>query len=221
MSSIPGAALALLVFVLVVPARARADVPRITLGLGAAWNCLGSVEEIPLPYLVCNLARDGAGGPYARPYVSVRPLDRLLVTGTLGYVTAGRQEWSLCCLLSGSRPLGFAIQPGRTAWHGQLTGAYVTGAPTHPVRAFVGSGITIFSDTIVTEVRPIGGPQTRQVRDASGVAGLFTTGALVRVGDRVEARLTYTLAQRMAASNRPDSAWRHEFGVGIGWHATR
>ena len=38
------------------------------------WNCLGSVEEIPLPYLLCRFSRDGAGGPYLRPYVSVRPV---------------------------------------------------------------------------------------------------------------------------------------------------
>jgi hypothetical protein len=220
MSSTLRATLAALV-ILGTPAIARAEIPPITVGVGGAWNCLGSVEEIPLPYLLCRFSRDGAGGPYLRPYVSVRPVDRLLVTATLGYVRAERQEWPLCCPVSGSRPLGVAVQLPRTAWHGQLTAMLVTGDPTHPIRATVGSGITVFDDEIVNETRPIGGPVTTAHRRASGVAGLFTTGALIRLSPRVEGRLTYTLARRMTATNRPDTSWRHEFGFGVGWRFGR
>jgi hypothetical protein len=216
MSSTLRATLAALV-VLATPVAARAEVPPITVGVGVAWNCLGSVEEMPLPYLLCSFARDGAGGPYLRPYVSVRPIDRLMVTSTLGYVRTERQEWPLCCPPSGSRPIGAAVQHGRTAWHGQLTAAYVTGQRTHPVRAFVGGGVTMFRDAIVTEVRPVTGTPTTQQRQASGPAGLFTTGALVRLRAGAEARVTYVLARRMTATNRPDTSWRHEFGVGVGW----
>ncbi|HTU99785.1 MAG TPA: hypothetical protein VMF13_04550 [Luteitalea sp.] len=221
MSIVRSASGALLCLCLSCPSVAQAQRPTITLGIGAAWNCLASVEEIPLPYLICRFDSDGAGGPYGRPYVSIRPLDRLLITTTLGYVTTPRQEWPLCCSSPANRSSGVSIQYGRTAWHGQLTAAYVTGAPSHPMRAFVGSGVTVFDDTIVTEVRPGNGPTTRRDYAASGLAGLFVTGALIRMGDRVEGRLTYTLANRMTATNRADTSWRHEFGIGVGWHVRR
>jgi hypothetical protein len=50
-----------------------------------------------------------------------------------------------------------------------------------------------------------------------GLAGVFTTGALWRMGTHMESRVSYTLARRMTATTRPDTSYRHEFGIGLAW----
>ena len=193
-----------------------ASSPAISVGAAVAINCLGYEEDSPMPP-VCGGTRYATGGPYLRPYVSIRPIDRLLVTASAGYVESPRVESPLCCPLSASFPRGVEIQHERTAWHAVLTGAYVPGRPHHPIRAFVGGGALVFSDTIRIESQPREGPATTVSNHDTGVAGVFTTGALWRMGPHVEGRVSYMLARRMAATTRPDSSWRHEFAVGLGW----
>ena len=190
--------------------------PAISVGAALAVNCLGYEEEAPMPP-VCGGTPYGKAGPYLRPYVSIRPMDRLLVTASAGYVEAPRIESLLCCPLSASYPRGVVVQHERTAWHGVLTAAYVTGQPSHPVRAFVGGGGLVFSDTIRTESTPLVGPVTSTARHETALAGVFTTGALWRMGTHVEGRVSYMFARRMTATTRPDTSWRHEFAIGLGW----
>jgi hypothetical protein len=190
--------------------------PVISAGAAVAVNCLGYEEELPMPP-VCGGTLYASAGPYLRPYLSIRPIDRLLVTAALGYVNSPRIETPLCCPLSGAFPRGVTVQQARTAWHGVFTGAYVTGRPTHPVRVFVGGGGLFFSDTIHIESTPREGPTTLVTNHDTGLAGVATTGALWRMGAHLEGRVSYMLARRMTAATTPDTSWRHEFAVGLGW----
>jgi hypothetical protein len=190
--------------------------PAISVGASVAVNCMGYEEDAPIPP-ICGATRYAKGGPYLRPYVSVRPIDRLLLTVAAGYVESPRVESQLCCPLSGSFPPGVEIQHERTTWHGVVTGAYVPGSPNHAVRAFVGGGALVFSDTIQVESRPREGPATMTSDHDTGLAGVFTTGAFWRMGTHVEGRVSYMLARRMTAPTRSDSTWRHEFAVGLAW----
>jgi hypothetical protein len=192
--------------------------PVFSLGAAVAMNCLGYAEDGPMPP-VCGGTRYANVGPYLRPYASVRPIDRVLVTVSAGYVKSPRVDSPLCCPLSGSFPRGVGIQHERTTWHGVLTGAYVPGRPSHPVRAFVGGGALVFDDTIRIESRPLPGATTTVSDRDTGGAGVFTTGALWNIGSHVEGRASYMLARRMTAATRPDISWRHEFGVGIAWRS--
>jgi len=190
--------------------------PVVSIGAAVAANCLGYAEDAPLPP-VCGGTRYADAGPYLRPYVSVRPVDRLLLTASVGYVESPRIETSLCCPLSGAFPRGVAVQHETTAWHGVITGAFVPGRPVHPVRAFVGGGALVFSDNRRIDTMPVNGSPVTMVDHETGIAGVFTTGALWRMGTHVEARVSYMLARRMTAPTRPDTSWRHEFAVGLGW----
>ena len=190
----------------------------ISVGASVAVNCVGYEEDAPIPP-VCGGTRYADSGPYPRPFVSIRPIDRLLVTAALGYVNSPRIETALCCPLSASSPRGVEIQHERTTWHGVLTGAYVPGDPRHPVRAFVGGGALVFDDTVRIESRPREGPATTVPYRDAGLAGVFTTGALWRIGAHVEGRVSYMLARRMTAITRPDTSWRHEVALGLAWRS--
>jgi hypothetical protein len=190
--------------------------PALSVGAAVAVDCLGYAEDTPMPP-VCGGTRYASPGPYLRPYVSLRPVDRLLVTASAGYVQSPRSESPLCCPLSGSLPRGVEIQHERTTWHGVFTAAYVTGRPSHPLRAFVGGGGLVFSDVIEVESLPREGPSTTVSTADTGLAGVFTTGALWRVNDHLEGRVSYMLARRMTAPGRPDGGWRHEVAVGLAW----
>lgn len=192
--------------------------PPIVVGALVALSCPGSLDGIPAPYFACDRESEGAPGPYLRPYVSVRPLDRLLLTAQVGYLTMpGFEEpvWGI-----GHVPSGVLVRPARTAWHAHGTAAYLGGEPTHPVRAFVGGGVSYFDDPVRHEFRPALPPGVNDGlswRKRAGWDQVLVAGVLFRVFRRLEGRASYMLAGQLATPAWSDDQWRHEIGVGLGW----
>jgi hypothetical protein len=192
--------------------------PRLfTAGAAIAISCPGAYEDIPVPEADCGERLEGAPGPYARPYLTVRPVDRLMVTttvGTLRMPAIQREVYN-----DGRTPPAVLVASDRTAWHVHTTAAYVGGAPVHSFRAFVGAGIVYYHDPL----RPsIAGSRPEWVGDIvdrrrTGLAGVFTAGVLMRMSARLEGRATYTLAPRLATSTTGRDGLRHEFAFGLGW----
>ena len=191
--------------------------PRVTVGAAVAASCPGTNDGIPTLDLACGLDAEGAPGPYLRPYASFRPTDRLLVTSTLGYVRFPRLERTVYD--DGIRPAIGIVVPSRTAWHVHATAAYVGGARAHPVRGYVGGGLVFFRDPVQSAFVPAEpSPSYNLIPPRrSGIDGVFVTGVLVRLPGRLEGRLTYTLAEQVAAALVADGGWRHEVGVAVGW----
>ena len=121
--------------------------PRLfTAGAAIAISCPGAYDDIPVPEAACSEPLEGAPGPYVRPYLTMRPTDRLIVTttvGTLRMPALHREVYN-----DGRTPPVVLVAADRTAWHVHTTAAYVGGAPVHPVRAFVGAGVVYFHDPI-------------------------------------------------------------------------
>ena len=188
-----------------------------TAGAAIAISCPGAYDDIPVPEADCSEGVDGAPGPYLRPYLTVRPTDRLIVTttvGTLRMPALHREVYN-----DGRTPPVALVAASRTAWHVHTTAAYVGGAPVHPVRAFVGAGVVYFHDPIrlsLTGTMPTWAGDLVD-RRRTGFAGVFATGILWRMPGRLEGRATYTLAPRLATAPMGNDAWRHEFAVGLGW----
>jgi hypothetical protein len=104
-------------------AQAQQRSPRLfTAGAAIAISCPGAYDDIPVPEADCSERLDGAPGPYARPYLTVRPTDRLMVTTTVGTLRMpalqrevyndGRRHLSYSWQRVGRR--GTYTPPGRT-----------------------------------------------------------------------------------------------------------
>jgi hypothetical protein len=192
--------------------------PRLfTAGAAIAISCPGAYDDIPVPEADCSDPLEGAPGPYARPYLTVRPTDRLIVTttvGTLRMPAIHREVYN-----DGRTPPVGLVAADRTAWHVHTTAAYVGGAPVHPVRAFVGAGIVYFHDPIRQSRTGSSSQWVGDIIDRrrTGLAGVFATGILMRMPGRLEGRATYTLAPRLATSTTGNDGLRHEFAFGLGW----
>jgi hypothetical protein len=199
-------------------AQAQQGSPRlVTAGAAIAISCPGGYDDIPVPEADCSERLDGAPGPYARPYLTVRPTDRLMVTTTVGTLRMPALEREV--YNDGRSPPVVLVATGRTAWHVHTTGAYVGGAPVHPVRAFVGAGIVYFHDPIRQSLTGSMPEWVGEIvaRRRTGFAAVFATGILMRMPARLEGRVTYTLAPRLAASTSGRDGLRHEFAFGLGW----
>jgi hypothetical protein len=188
-----------------------------TAGVSIAISCPGAYDDIPVPEADCSERLDGAPGPYARPYLTVRPTDRLMVTTTVG--TLRMPAFQREVYNDGRTPPVVAAAPGRTAWHVHTTAVYIGGAPIHPVRAFVGAGIAYFHDPIQQSLTGSMPPWVGDIVDRrrTGLTGVFATGILIRMPGRLEGRATYTLAPRLATSTTGHDGLRHEFAFGVGW----
>jgi hypothetical protein len=222
MSPRVGARLVLACVVLASPIRAAAQPlpgPPTVVGALIAISCAGSDDGIPTPWLSCDRADEGAPGPYVRPYVSVRPLDRLLLTAQVGYLRMPGFETRYGGGVGAVPPLTL-VRPPRTAWHAHGTVAYLGGEPAHPVRTFVGGGLSYFDDPIRHEFRPAPPPGVNDGlswQRRSGWDQVVTAGILFRVSRRLEGRASYLLAGQLTTPTHSDGAWRHEIGVGLGW----
>jgi hypothetical protein len=98
--------------------------------------------------------------------------------------------------------------------------AYLGGEPAHPVRTFVGGGLSYFDDPIRHEFRPAPPPGVNDGlswQRRSGWDQVVTAGILFRVSRRLEGRASYLLAGQLTTPTHSDGAWRHEIGVGLGW----
>jgi hypothetical protein len=195
--------------------------PLVSVGAAIAISCPGSYDGIPTLELDCGERREGAPGPYVRPYVSFRPADRLLVTATVGYVRMPDAETGVYD--DGIRPPVTLFVAERTAWHVHATAAYVGGEPTHPVRAFVGGGLVYFRDPARQVLRgsvPAGVVGFVDEK-RSAIDGVFTTGLLIRGRGPLAGRVSYTLAEQLATTTVSDGGWRHEIGFGLEWVVKR
>jgi hypothetical protein len=197
---------------------AQPGAPRLfTAGAAVAISCPAAYADIPVPEADCSARLEGAPGPYLRPYLTVRPVDRLIVTTTVGTLRMPglrREVYN-----DGRTPPVVLVAADRTAWHVHTTAAYVGGASVHPVRALVGAGLVYFHDPIrqtLTGSAPEWVDDTLD-RQRTGLAGIFVAGILIRMAERIEGRATYTLAPRLATSTTGHGSWRHEFGFGLGW----
>lgn len=196
--------------------------PRLfTAGAAIVISCPGAYDGIPVPEAACSDSLEGAPGPYVRPYLTVRPLDRLLVTATVG--TLQMPEIRRDVYNNGRGPVVVLVAPERTAWHAHATAAYVGGAPVHPVRAMVGAGIVYFHDPIRQELSSAVPDWVDDTVDRrrTGFGGVFTTGILIRMPGRLEGRATYTLAARLATPTTGDGAWRHEIDYEVAAQSMR
>ena len=198
-----------------------ADPPRIAVGAALAVSCPGSNDGIPTLDMACSRSQEGAPGPYVRPYLSVRPIDRLLVTTTVGYLRMPRVEQT--AYDDGLNPPVILVVEPRTAWHVHATAAYVGGTPGQPARAFVGGGLAWFRDPARQELRGTGPAHPVPFIDnkRSGVEGVFTAGVVLRLPRRLGGRITYTLAEQLATTTISNGGWRHEIGVGMEWGVRR
>ncbi|HTU99786.1 MAG TPA: hypothetical protein VMF13_04555 [Luteitalea sp.] len=197
------------------------EIPLISVGAALAVSCPGSNDGIPTLDLACSRSQEGAPGPYVRPYVSLRPFDRLLVTTTVGYLRMPRVEQTVYD--DGTRPPVTLVVEPRTAWHVHATAAYVGGRPTQPARAFVGGGLAWFRDPARQELRGTGPDRPVPFIDekSAGIEGVFTAGVLLRLRHGLGGRVTYTLAEQLATTTLSDGGWRHEVAVGLEWGPRR
>ncbi|HTV01185.1 MAG TPA: hypothetical protein VMF13_11625 [Luteitalea sp.] len=190
--------------------------PLLSMGVGAAVNCAGSNDGIPV--LPCTRWGEPTPGVHPRLFVDARPRERVLLSLSAGTLRLAQRSYDVTTATP--HETWRVTRAARTSWHLTATAAYVGGAPTHRVRGFIGGGAIGFWDRVsLVASHESGGAQlARTPSDGStGAGAAFTTGFLVTGPGRWIGKVSYLLASHMADADRSDGGWRHEVTFGVAW----